>query len=70
VIHDAGEVVARATRMVRESRVRARNGADIELHVDTICVHGDTPGADQLAAALHAGLESSGVRVIPVGAAA
>ena len=69
VIHDVGEVVARATRMVRESRVRARNGADIELHVDTLCVHGDTPGADQLAAALHAGLESSGVRVLPVGAA-
>jgi UPF0271 protein len=70
VIHDVGEVVARATRMVRERQVRARNGADIELHVDTICVHGDTPGADRIAASLRSGLESAGVRVIPVGATA
>ena len=68
VIHDVGEVVARATRMVRERRVRARNGADIDLHVDTICVHGDTPGADRLAASLRSGLTSAGVHVIPVGA--
>jgi UPF0271 protein len=68
VIHDVEELVARASRMVREGRVRARNGADIELRVDTLCVHGDTPGADALAAALRAGLESAGVRVMPIGA--
>ena len=68
VIHDVGELVARASRMVREGRVRARNGADIELRVDTLCVHGDTPGADALAAALRAGLDAAGVRVMPVGA--
>jgi 5-oxoprolinase (ATP-hydrolysing) subunit A len=68
VIHDVDALVARASRMVREGRVRARNGADLELHVDTLCVHGDTPGADRLAAALRAGLESAGVRVMPVGA--
>lgn len=67
VIHDVTEVVARAERMVREGRVRARNGADIALRVDTLCVHGDTPGADLLAASLRAGLEASGVRVRPVG---
>ena len=68
VIHDVDDVVARATRMIREGRVRARNGADIPLHVDTLCVHGDTPGADRLAASLRAGLEAAGVRVLPVGA--
>lgn len=68
VIHDVDEVVRRATRMVRESRVRVRSGADIPLHVDTLCVHGDTPGADRLAAALRAGLEAAGVRILPVGA--
>ena len=67
VIHDEDEVVARAARMVREGRVRARNGADIPLHVDTLCVHGDTPGADRLAASLHAGLEAAGVRIASVG---
>ena len=67
VIHDVDEVVARAARMVREGRVRARNGADIPLHVDTLCVHGDTPGADRLAASLRAGLVAAGVRIAPVG---
>ena len=67
VIHDVDEVVARAARMVREGRVRARNGADIPLHVDTLCVHGDTPGADRLAASLHSGLTAAGVRIAPVG---
>ena len=70
VIHDQEELVTRASRMVREGRVRARNGADIELHVDTLCVHGDTSGADRLAASLRAGLEAVGVRVLPIGASA
>jgi len=63
VIDDVHVVVARAVTMVREKRVRARNGADIRLDVDTLCVHGDTPGAERLAAALRAGLEHAGVRV-------
>jgi UPF0271 protein len=63
VIHDLDAVVARAVRMARESRVFARNGATIELRVDTICVHGDTPGAPALARALRAGLEAAGVGV-------
>jgi UPF0271 protein len=66
VIHDVDEVVTRAVRMVRDSRVTARNGADILLKIDTICVHGDTPGAARLARALRAGLEAAGVRVTPV----
>ena len=70
VIHDVDEVVARAVRMVRDGLVRARNGADIPLHVDTLCVHGDTPGADRLAAALRRGLEAAGVAVKAVSEAA
>ena len=67
VIHDGDLVVQRAVRMAREGRVQARNGADIQVRVDTICVHGDTPGADRLAAALRAGLEASGIRVAAAG---
>lgn len=69
VIHDVDAVVARAVRMARDGRVQARNGAEIELRVDTICVHGDTPGADRLAASLRAGLEDAGIRVAAVGTA-
>src|SRR5690606_38313755 len=67
VIHDTADVVARAVRMVRDGRVVARNGAEIPLKVDTICVHGDTPGAAQLARALRAGLEEAKIRVTPAG---
>jgi UPF0271 protein len=69
VIGEVAEVVARAVRMVRESRVTARNGADVQLKVDTICVHGDTPGAPTLARALRQGLESAGIRVAAVSSA-
>ncbi len=65
VIHDLGVVVERAVRMVTESRVIARDGSSIPLHVDTICVHGDTPGAADLARALRQGLEAADVRVAP-----
>jgi UPF0271 protein len=67
VIHDVREVVARAVKMVRESRVTARGGAEIPLQIDTLCVHGDTPGAATLARALREGLEAAGVQVAPAG---
>jgi UPF0271 protein len=50
VIHDAAIVVARAVRMVREGIVVATDGSVVPLEADTICVHGDTPGSDDLAA--------------------
>lgn len=70
VIHDIPLAVARAVRMVTESRVTARDGADISLHVETICVHGDTPGAAGLARALRQGLAAAGVQVAPAGGVA
>jgi UPF0271 protein len=63
VIHDLDTVVQRAVVMAREGQVRTRTGVDIPLHVDTICVHGDTPGAASLAAALRHGLERDGIVV-------
>lgn len=66
VIHDLDTVVARACRMARASRVTARNGTEITIKVDTICVHGDTPGAAQLARALREGLQREGIEVRPV----
>jgi 5-oxoprolinase (ATP-hydrolysing) subunit A len=70
VVHDVDTVVERAVAMARDGRVRARNGAAIALHVDTICVHGDTPGAAGLARALRDGLERAGIAVAAVRASA
>jgi UPF0271 protein len=63
VINDPEIVIARAIRLVKEHSVVAVDGTALTLHIDTICVHGDTPGADQLAARLRAGLESAGIAV-------
>ncbi len=66
VMHDVEAVVRRAVRMVVEGRVTATDGSDIALHVDTLCTHGDTPGAAELTRALRAGLERAGVAIAPV----
>ena len=48
--HDRGaKVVARALRMVIEGEVVCRDGSVREIHPDTLCLHGDTPGAVELA---------------------
>jgi 5-oxoprolinase (ATP-hydrolysing) subunit A len=60
---DPEVVIARALRLVKEHAVAASDGTPLTLHIDTLCVHGDTPGADQLAARLRRGLEEAGVTV-------
>src|SRR4030081_1656455 len=68
VIHDPDAVVKRAVRMARERTVVAIDGSLVPLDADTICVHGDTPGSDQLAAKIRAGLEAAGTIVKAIGA--
>ncbi|MGH9346735.1 MAG: LamB/YcsF family protein [Vicinamibacterales bacterium] len=67
VIHDPDAVVARVVRMATERTVVAVDGSVVALDLDTICVHGDTPGAADLAARIRRALEASGVQVRPVG---
>jgi UPF0271 protein len=70
VIHDPAAVVDRAVRMAREGTVTATNGAEVRVHVDTICTHGDTPGSADLTRRLREALEGAGIRVEAVGAQA
>jgi UPF0271 protein len=63
VIHDEDAVIERVLAMVRDRAVSAVDGTRVPLRVDTICVHGDTPGAARLAARIRAALEKAGVRV-------
>ena len=67
VIHDTGEVVERSLRMVTEGRATAINGEEIEVQADSLCLHGDTPGAVEMAAALKRELEAAGVEILPLG---
>ena len=68
VIHDPDAVVARAVRMAKDRTVVAIDGSIVQLEADTMCVHGDTPGSDDLAAKIRAGLEAAGVTVKAIGA--
>jgi UPF0271 protein len=66
VIHDPAEAAARAVRMVTQGEVEAITGSVIPMPIETLCVHGDTPGAAQIAAQLRAALEAAGVDVRPL----
>ena len=67
VIHDADVVEARVVRMATDRTVVAVDGSAVRLDIDTICVHGDTRGAADLAARIRRALERSGVDVKAVG---
>jgi UPF0271 protein len=63
VIHDAGAVIDHAVRMARDGVVLTPAGEEIRLRIDTICVHGDTPGAPELARRIRTALEDGGIEV-------
>jgi UPF0271 protein len=63
VIEDPALVAERVSRMARERRVVAADGSVIPVAADTVCLHGDTPGAAEVAAAIRARLERDGVAV-------
>lgn len=63
VLEDAEDVAARALAMVRDGAVTAVDGTLLRLNVETICIHGDTPGAVDHARQLRATLEAAGVDV-------
>ena len=67
VIHDPEVVVARAVKMATAGVVVTPDGREIALRVDTICVHGDTPGASELTRRIRAALAAAGADVRPVG---
>ena len=61
VLDDPGRVAARAARMATEGRVGTVDGGEVAVEVRSLCVHGDTPGAVELARAVRTALEEAGV---------
>jgi 5-oxoprolinase (ATP-hydrolysing) subunit A len=66
VLSDPDQVLAQAISIARDGFARAADGSRLALRADTLCVHGDTPGAAALARAARAGLEAAGVRIAPL----
>ena len=67
VIHDTNEVVERSLRMVRDGKAKAINGDLIDVQADSLCLHGDTPGAVEMARALKQALEDESIEIKPLG---
>ena len=65
LVHDPAEVAARALRMAVEGTVLAVDGSTVRADVASICVHGDTPGAVDLARAVRTALRQAGVIPAP-----
>src|SRR5262249_24051571 len=65
LLHDPSDAAERVMRMLREGQVRSIEGQDVEVRGETICVHGDTPGAVDFARELRTRLEREGVKISP-----
>jgi UPF0271 protein len=60
VLHDPAQIADRVSTMVQSGRVTAIDGSTIPIAVESVCVHGDSPGAVQIAAAVRDRLKSDG----------
>lgn len=63
MIEDVEQSIAQVKRMVNEGRVRALSGKDVPIVAETLCIHGDQPGAVQFARRIRAALEAQGITV-------
>lgn len=63
VIHDPQEAADRVVAMVQAGALFAQTGETVPTRIDTICLHGDTAGAINIAHRVKAGLEANGISV-------
>ena len=63
VLHDVDVIVERAVRLAVKGEVVAVDGTVVQVRPDSLCIHGDTPGAVEMAAGVRAGLEAAGVQL-------
>jgi UPF0271 protein len=63
VLHDPAEIAQRVVTMVTSGRTVAVDGTQIAIGAESVCVHGDSPGAVQIATAVRDALESAGTEI-------
>ncbi len=64
VLHDPAEVARRVVQMVTEGSLSALDGTTVAVEADSICVHGDSPGAVEMAGRVRSELEAAGVELV------
>jgi 5-oxoprolinase (ATP-hydrolysing) subunit A len=65
VLHDAKAIAERVVRMVQDGAVVSVTGKVIKMRTDTVCIHGDTPGAVDIARGVRRALKDAGIAVAP-----
>ncbi len=63
VLHDSALVARRMLRLVRDGVVEAIDGSLARVDAQSLCVHGDSPGAVEMARAVRKALEGDGIAV-------
>jgi UPF0271 protein len=66
LLRDPAEAGQQALRIVKRGTVIARGGTELATNAQTICIHGDTPGAPAIAAAVAKTLRQAGVQLTPL----
>ena len=66
LVTDPDEAAEQAVRLAQERVVIANDGSRIEVRADTICLHGDTPGAADIARRIHERFRIAGIRIAPL----
>jgi UPF0271 protein len=66
LVSDPAKAAEQAVRMVMENKVKTITGKLIDVKVQTICIHGDSPGSDKIVAAVRDGLVKAGAVVKPL----
>jgi UPF0271 protein len=65
VLHDPRMIAERVLRMVEDGNVVSVSGKVIKMRMDTVCIHGDTPGAVEIARGIRQTLKNGGIEVAP-----
>jgi 5-oxoprolinase (ATP-hydrolysing) subunit A len=65
-VRDPETMGEKAVRLIRDGRVTTIDGGELELSVESICVHGDAPNAPAIARAIREHLESAGIELAPL----
>jgi 5-oxoprolinase (ATP-hydrolysing) subunit A len=63
VLHDPAEIAERVVQMIETGRVRSAGGTEIDVIAESVCVHGDSPGAVDIAVAVRNGLRAASVEL-------
>jgi len=66
LVSDPAKAADQAVRMAMEGKVRTIIGKTIDVKVETICIHGDSPGSEKIVAAVRDGLVKAGAIVKPL----